>query len=67
MEQKAEFVPFLLALMPEACTTTKLDKDFWLDVLRPGLKKTACCLKKGRKIRDVCLKQGRKTRYFSLP
>ena len=39
MVQKAEFVLFLLALMPEACGTTKLDKDLWLDVLRPGLKK----------------------------
>ena len=27
--QKDEFVPFLLALMPEACATTKLGKDFW--------------------------------------
>ena len=26
MVQKAEIVPFLLALMPEACTTTQLDK-----------------------------------------
>ena len=26
--QKDEFVPFLLALMPEACATTKLGKDF---------------------------------------
>ena len=36
--QKAEFVPFLLALIPEACATTKLDKDFWLNVFRSGLK-----------------------------
>ena len=39
MVQKAEFVPFLLALIPEACATTKLDKEFWLDMFRPGLKK----------------------------
>ena len=39
MVQKAELVPFLLALMPEACATTKLDKEFWLDIFRPGLKK----------------------------
>ena len=38
MVQKGEFVPFWLALMPEACTTTKLDKDFWLNVFRRGLK-----------------------------
>ena len=38
MVQKAEFVPFLLALMPEACTTTKLGKDFSLNVFRRGLK-----------------------------
>ena len=25
--------------MPEACATTKLDKEFWLVVFRPGLKK----------------------------
>ena len=30
MVQKPNLYPFLLALMPEACTTTKLDKDFWL-------------------------------------
>ena len=35
--QKAEFVPFLLALMSEAYTTTKLDKDIWLNVFRRGL------------------------------
>ena len=38
MVQKAEVVPFLLALVPEACITTKLDKDFWLNVFRRGLK-----------------------------
>ena len=36
--RKTKFVPFLLALMPEACTTTKLGKDFWLNVLRRGHK-----------------------------
>ena len=36
--QKAEFVPFLLALMHEACATTKLGKDFWSNVFRRGLK-----------------------------
>ena len=36
--QKAEFVPFLLALMPEACATAKLGKDIWLNVFRRGLK-----------------------------
>ena len=36
--QKAEFLPFLLALMPDACATTKLDKDFWLNLFRRGLK-----------------------------
>ena len=36
--RKTEFVPFLLALMPEACATTKLGKDFWLNVLRRGHK-----------------------------
>ena len=36
--QKDEFVPFLLVLMPEACATTKLGKDFWLNVFRRGLK-----------------------------
>ena len=50
--QKAQFKPFLLALMPEACAKTKLDKDFWLNVFRRGLKN----LKQGRKIRDFCLK-----------
>ena len=44
MVQKAEFVPYLLVLMSEACATTKLDKDFWLDVLRPGLKKLRAVL-----------------------
>ena len=33
-----ELYPFLLALMPEACTTTKLDKEFSLNVFRRGLK-----------------------------
>ena len=36
--QEAEFVPFFVALMPEACATTKLDKDFWLNIFRRGLK-----------------------------
>ena len=30
--------PFLLALMPEPCVTTKLDKDFLLNAFRRGLK-----------------------------
>ena len=38
--QKNEFVPFWLALMPEACATTKLGKHFWLNVFRRGLKKS---------------------------
>ena len=36
--RKTEFVPFMLALMPEACAATKLGKDFWLTVLRRGHK-----------------------------
>ena len=36
--QKDEFVPFLLALMPEACAATKLGKDFWINIFRRGLK-----------------------------
>ena len=56
--QKDEFVPFLLALMPEACATTKLGKDFWLNVFRRGLQKSRYCLKIGRIIRDFCLTQG---------
>ena len=36
--QKDEFVPFLLVLTPEACATTKLGKDSWLNVFRRGLK-----------------------------
>ena len=47
--ETAEFVPFLLALMPEACTTTKLDKKFWLNVFRRGLKILAVVLKRGGK------------------
>ena len=67
MAQKAELVPFLLALMPEACATTKLDKDFWLNVLRPGLKKLHAVLNRvgksenfvfnRQKIGFFCLKQ----------
>ena len=38
--EKDEFVPFLLALMPEVCATTKLGKDVWLNVFRHGLKKS---------------------------
>ena len=38
--QKDEFVPFLLALMPEACATAKLGKHFWLNLFRRGLKKS---------------------------
>ena len=44
MVQKAEIAPFLLALMPEACTTTKLDKEFWLNVFRCGLKNLVAVL-----------------------
>ena len=29
----------MLALMPEACATTKLGKDFWFNVFRRGVKK----------------------------
>ena len=36
--QKTEFVPFLLALMPEDSPKTRLGKDFWLNVFRRGLK-----------------------------
>ena len=50
MLQKAEFVTFLLALMPEACAATKLNKDFWLDVLRPGLKKLHAVLNRVGKL-----------------
>ena len=32
--QKDEFVPFLLALMPEAYAATKLGNDFWINVFR---------------------------------
>ena len=38
MVQKAEFVPCFVGADAEACVTTKLDKDFWLDVFRRGLK-----------------------------
>ena len=36
--QKNEFVPFPLALMPEESTTTKLGKEFWVNVIRRGFK-----------------------------
>ena len=49
ISQKAEVVPFLLALMPEACATTKLDEDFWLNVLRRGLKYLDAVLNRVRK------------------
>ena len=41
--------PFLLALMPEAYTTTKLEKDFWLNVFRRGLKNLDAVLNRVRK------------------
>ena len=58
MVQKADFVPFFAALMPETCTTTKLEKDFWLNVFRRGLNNLDAVLNsQGRKIRDFCLKR----------
>ena len=57
--KKPNLYPFLLALMPVACTTTKLDKDFWLNVLRCGLKNLDAVLNTpGREIRDFFIKQG---------
>ena len=57
--QKAEFVPFLLALIPEACATTKLDKDFWLNVFRSGLKNRYAVLNRVGKSEISVLKRVR--------
>ena len=46
---------FLLAVMSETCATTKLDKDFWLNVFRRGLKNIDAVLNRiGKSKISVC-------------
>ena len=60
---KSRICNLLLALMLEACPTIKLDKDFWLDVLRPGLKKLHAVLKRvGKSEISALIKQGQRLR-----
>ena len=49
MVQKLDLYLFLLALMPEACTIIKLEKDFWLNVFRRGHKNLDAVLNRVRK------------------
>ena len=64
--QKAEFVPFLLALMPEACATTKLVKNFRLNVFRRGLKNLDAVLNRVGKSEISVLNRVRGWLFYSV-